>query len=115
MQVQKDTHKSREDEQIKLFEDKIQKIIEIIKSNKLAPSFEPSMKILLRILKTIVENGAKGKTQLSLYANVNYAKLAKYIIWLEKKGLVESTIENNKINVFLTAKGRVFISIISND
>lgn len=115
MQVQKDTHKNREDEQIKLFADKIQKIIEIIKSNKLEPSFEPSIKILSRILKAITEDGAKGKTQLSLYANVNYTKLAKYIIWLEKKGLVKSTIEENKINVILTTKGNVFASTILND
>ncbi|MHB8602474.1 MAG: winged helix-turn-helix domain-containing protein [Nitrosotalea sp.] len=112
MQVQKDTHKSREDQQIKLFASKIKKIIEIIKSNKLAPSFEPSMKILLRILKVIAENDAKGKTQISLYANVHYTKLAKHIVWLEKKGLVKSAIEDNKINVILTTKGTEFASML---
>jgi predicted transcriptional regulator len=61
----------------------------------------------------MTENGAKGKTQLSLHTNLNYARLAKHIVWLEKKGLVESTIEDNKVNVVLTKSGREFASMIS--
>ena len=109
----KDTHKIREAQQIKLLADRIKKIIKIIKSKKLEPDFEPSMKILLRIVKVMTENGAKGKTQLSLDTNLNYARLAKHIVWLEKKGLAESTIEDNKINVALTTNGREFASTIS--
>jgi len=88
-------------------------IIEIVKKKILEPDFEPSMKTLSRIMKSILENGAGGKTQLSLDTNLNYARLAKHIVWLEKKGLVESTIEDNKINVALTADGRKFASTIS--
>ena len=108
----KDTHIIREAQQIKLFADRIKKIIEIIKNKKLAYSFEPSMKTLSRILKTMTENGAEGKTQLSLHTNLNYAVLAKHIVWLEKKGLVESTIDKSRINVGLTEKGRAFASIL---
>ena len=93
--------------------DRIKKTIKIIKSKKLEPSFEPSMKTLLRIMKAITEHGAKGKTQLSFHTNLNYARLAKHIVWLEKKGLVESTIEGNKVNVALTTNGRKFVSMIS--
>ncbi len=89
------------------------KVIEIIKHKKLEPNFDPSMKTLSRIMKTMIEKGAEGKTQLSLDANLNYARLAKHIVWLEKKGLAESTIENNKINVALTADGKKFASTIS--
>lgn len=89
------------------------RIIKIIKSKKLEPSFDPSMKTLYRILKTMTEKGAEGKTQLSLDTNLNYARLAKHIVWLEKKGLAESTIENNKINVALTMDGKKFASTIS--
>ena len=88
-------------------------IIEIVKKKILEPDFEPSMKTLSRIMKSILENGAGGKTQLSLDTNLNYARLAKHIVWLEKKGLAESTIEDNKINVSLTADGRKFASTIS--
>ena len=109
----KDTHVIREDQQIKVLADKITQAIKIIKSKKLEPSFEPSMKTLSRIMKTITEKGAEGKTQLSLDTNLNYARLAKHIVWLEKKGLAESTIEDNKINVALTTKGREFASMIS--
>jgi predicted transcriptional regulator len=84
-----------------------------IKRIRLEPSFEPSMKTLMRIVKSLTENGSGGKTQLSLDTNLNYARLAKHIVWLEKKGFVESTIENGKINVILTKNGREFASIIS--
>jgi predicted transcriptional regulator len=109
----KDTHTIREAQQIKLLANKIKKIINIIKSKKLAPSFEPSMKTLSRIMKVMVDNGSEGKTQLSLDANLNYAVLAKHIVWLEKKGLVKSIIEDCKINVVLTTNGRAFASMLA--
>lgn len=89
------------------------RVIKILKSKKLEPDFDPSMKTLSRIMKTMTEKGSEGKTQLSLDANLNYARLAKHIVWLEKKGLAESTIENNKISVALTADGKKFASTIS--
>jgi predicted transcriptional regulator len=90
-------------------------IIDIVKKKILEPDFEPSMKILSRILKTMKDNGPEAKTSLSLDTNLNYARLAKHIVWLEKKGLVESKIDKSKINVGLTEKGRVFASMLSND
>src|SRR4029077_5048877 len=89
------------------------KTIEIVKNKKLEPDFEPSMKTLLRMMKALIENGSEGKTQLSLHTNLNYTRLAKHIVWLEKKGFVESKIEDNKINVVLTKSGREFASMIS--
>ena len=109
----KNTHTVREAQQIKLLENRIAKIIKIVKSKKLEPSFEPSMKTLSRIMKVMMENGAKGKTQLSLDTKLNYARLAKHIVWMEKKGLVESTIDDNKINIALTSTGRDFAKVIS--
>ena len=84
-----------------------------IKSIRLESEFEPSMRTLSRIVKAMTENGSEGKTQLSLDTNLNYARLAKHIVWLEKKGLVEFKIEDNKINVALTTSGREFASMIS--
>ena len=109
----KNIHVIREAQQIKVLEDEIKKAIKFIKNKKLGVNFEPSMKAILRIMKTITDNGAKGKTQLSLDTNLNYTRLAKHIVWLEKKGLAESTIEDNKIEVILTTKGREFASMIS--
>jgi len=91
------------------------KTLDIIKEKKLEPNFEPSMKTLSRIFKSMTDNGPEAKTSLSLDANLNYARLAKHIVWLEQKGLVESTIDKSKINVGLTPKGRVFASTISGD
>jgi len=87
--------------------------VNIIKKKKLEPNFEPSMKTLSRILKTMTDNGPEAKTSLSLDTNLNYARLARHIVWLEQKGLVESTIDKSKINVGLTPKGRVFAATLS--
>jgi predicted transcriptional regulator len=91
------------------------KPLDIIKTKKIEPSFEPSMKTLVRILKTMTDNGPEAKTSLSVDTNLNYTRLAKHIVWLEKKGLVESTIDNSRINVGLTAKGKIFASTLSSD
>jgi predicted transcriptional regulator len=95
--------------------EKHSKTIDIVKNKKIEPGFEPSMKILSHILKTMTEKGPNVKTSLSLNINVNYTRLAKHIVWLEKKGLVESTIDKSKINVGLTTKGRIFASTLSDD
>lgn len=89
------------------------KVVEILKTKSLLPSFDPSMKTLMRIVKFMTENTSGGKTQLALDTKLNYARLAKHLVWMEKKGLVESTIDDNKINVSLTKTGRDFAKVIS--
>ena len=89
------------------------KILEIIKIKKIEPDFEPSMKTLSRIVKSLLEQDSGGKTQLSLDTNLNYTRLAKHIVWLEKKGLAESKIKDNKISIGLTTNGREFASAIT--
>lgn len=78
-----------------------------IKRIRLESDFKPSMKSLLRIFR-VLENGARGKTQLSQDTNLNYSRLAKHVLWMEKKGLAKSTIKDNKINVVLTKSGQEF-------
>ncbi|HVB66068.1 MAG TPA: hypothetical protein VND01_00060 [Candidatus Acidoferrales bacterium] len=58
-------------------------------------------------MQTMTNNGLEGKTSLSVNTNLNYARLAKHIVWLGKKGLAESTIDESKINAGLTAKGKI--------
>jgi len=111
----KSTHRTRESQQIKLLEDRLRKITVIVKSKKLSQNFEPSMKTLSRILKIMVDNGPDAKTSLSLGANLNYARLAKHIVWLEKKGFVKSTVDDSKINVGLSEKGRIFADTLSSN
>jgi predicted transcriptional regulator len=92
----------------------IKEVLEFIETAKAIPKkeFEPSMKTLLRIVKTLTDKGPEAKTSLSLDANLNYTRLAKHIFWLEKKGLVESIIEESTIKVGLTQKGRIFGTIL---
>ena len=87
-------------------------IVRIVKNKKIESYFEPSMKMLLRITESMIKNGAEGKTSLSLDANLNYTRLAKHIIWLERKGLVESNIKDSTIKIDLTEKGKLFASTI---
>jgi predicted transcriptional regulator len=89
------------------------KVVEILKTKTLVPSFDPSMKTLMRIVQFMTEHSSGGKTQLALDTKLNYTRLAKHIVWMEKKGLVESTIDDNKINVSLTKTGRDFAKVIS--
>ena len=89
------------------------KIIEILKNKSLVSTFDPSMKTLMRIVKFMTENSSGGKTQLALDTKLNYARLAKHLVWMEKKGLVKSTINDSKINVALTITGRDFAKIIA--
>ena len=89
------------------------KVVEIIKTKSVTPTFDPSMKTLMRIVKFMIEHPAEGKTQLALDTKLNYARLAKHVVWMEKKGLVESAVEDNKILVSLTNHGKDFAKIIS--
>lgn len=88
------------------------KVIDIIKSKSITPTFDPSMKTL-RIVKFMLEHPSEGKTQMALDTKLNYARLAKHIVWMEKKGLAKSTIYDNKIHISLTKDGRDFAKIIS--
>jgi predicted transcriptional regulator len=88
------------------------KSIGAVKRKKIEADFKPSIKALSRILKIMKKNGSEGRTCLARDSNLNYARLAKHIVWLEKKGLVESTIDKSKIDVILTEKGRMFATTI---
>ena len=75
--------------------------------------FYPSLKILARILKVILEKNSIAKTNLSQESNVNYVKVLKYLGWLEDKRLVEFVIKEGKAHVMLSQKGREFTTSIS--
>jgi predicted transcriptional regulator len=68
--------------------------------------FEPSVKILSRIIKIILEKNVIGRTALSLEANINYSTLIKHLDWLESKSLIELAIVEGKINVKLSDTGK---------
>jgi predicted transcriptional regulator len=86
-----------------------------LENKNLKPDFKPTTQTLIRILKTMMENGADQKTTLSVSTNLNYSRLAKHIVWLEQRGLVESKIDESEIKVKLTEKGKEFVSIFSDD
>ena len=90
------------------------KPLDTMKDNAIKSTFEPSMKTLLRILESMANNASEGKTCLARDTNLNYARLAKHIVWLEQKGLVESILDDQKINLVLTQKVRTFGSMIVN-
>jgi predicted transcriptional regulator len=109
----KDTYVIYEKQQIKVFEDKINKSIKIIRDKKLEATFKLSMKTLMLIANYLTKNSSEGKTQLALDTKLNYAILAKHIVWMEKKDLATLLMMDNKISIALTTKGREFASVIS--
>lgn len=64
-------------------------------------------------MKTMLEGNFISKTALSMEANVNYARLAKHLEWLENRGFAEFTAEKGKINFMLTVEGRELASKLS--
>lgn len=78
--------------------------------------FEPSMKILMRTLGTMLESGSIGKLALSQTGKINYPRLNKHLDWLTKKQLIEAVLEDNKMKLRLTQKGKdLAITLCSSD
>lgn len=67
--------------------------------------FEPSMKLLTRILKVILEQNSLGKTHQSHESKINYVRLIKCLDWLEKKNLVKFVVKYVKTQVQLSQQG----------
>jgi predicted transcriptional regulator len=70
--------------------------------------FDPSIKLLLRIMKVILEHNFIGRTALAQKANVSYDRLSKHLEWLQQKSFVELFIDDGKIYVRLNAIGTEF-------
>ncbi len=76
-------------------------------------SFEPSMKILSRIMQVMSERNSIQRTTLSLETNIQYSRLSKHLEWLEKKRLIESFVEEGKIFLKLSSVGLAFSSSLA--
>jgi predicted transcriptional regulator len=94
-----------------MFGKKTREQINNIKKKELEPDFEPSMKTLVRILEFLTTKGPNSRTSLASDTSLHYSRLAKHIVWMEKKGLVESKINKTRICVELTEKGKEFASM----
>lgn len=71
-------------------------------------NFEPSMKILSRIVRVLIEDSMVGKTELLQKANLNHIRLTMHLKWLEQKNLIEYVVVVSRIYVKLTEHGREF-------
>jgi predicted transcriptional regulator len=76
-------------------------------------AFEPSMKILARISKIMLESGLIVKLPLSQKGRINYRRLNKHLDWMAKKHLIEAVLEDGKMKLRLTQKGREFAATLS--
>jgi len=93
----------------------MRKSLDIVRNKKLELNFAPSIKTLTGIFKIMMSNIPRYKTSLSIDANMDYTRLAKHIVWLEKKGLIESEIKKPVINFSLTEKGKEFALVFLED
>jgi len=75
--------------------------------------FNPSMKILSRIMKVLLERNSILRTTLSLETNIQYSRLARHLECLEEKKLIESFVEEGRIYLKSTSLGREFASAVS--
>ncbi len=91
---------------------KFQKIIENTKDA--GPIFGLSMNMLSRITKIMYDSGSLGKTALSRETKISYDRLFKYLDWMEKKYLIEPVLEDHKVKLRLTEKGRHFAVLFCN-
>lgn len=81
-------------------------------TNKEKSDFKPSLTVLLRVTKIILESGSMGKTSLAQEAKINYPRLVKHLDWLTKKHLVEAVLKDDKVRLKLTEKGREIAIIL---
>jgi len=93
----------------------MRKSLDIVRNKKLEFNFAPSIKTLTGIFKIMMSNVPRYKTSLSIDANIDYTRLAKHIVWLELKGLIESEIKKPVINFSLTEKGKEFAAVFLED
>lgn len=71
-----------------------------------SPSFEPSFRILSRILEVLLKEDSVTKTVLSQEARINYTRFLKHLDWLVERQIVELNVEHHKIAVKLTKRGK---------
>jgi predicted transcriptional regulator len=76
-------------------------------------TFNPTVLTILRILHPLLENGSMTRTDLSRGAKINYSVFKRYFAWLRGKGLVELAMEEEKITVRITKKGRDLALILN--
>jgi predicted transcriptional regulator len=74
--------------------------------------FNPTVSTLFRVLKVLSEQNSIGRTSLCQAANIHYGRLVKCLTYLEEKSFIEQVIEEGKIRVRLTAKGKEFASAL---
>jgi len=93
--------------------DLIQRAAHQLRNAKSDCEFSPSVKILSRIIKVMLEKNSIQRTTLSLETNIQYSRLSRHLEWLERKRLIESFVEEGKIFLKLSGLGREFASSMS--
>lgn len=66
----------------------------------------PDIVVVARMLDALYNEGRMKKTHLQMASRLNYPAFARYLEWLEEKGLVRVVESADGAYVELTAKGR---------
>jgi predicted transcriptional regulator len=74
--------------------------------------FNPTVTTLFRVLKVLLERNSIGRTSLCQAANIHYGRLVKCLTYLQDKGCIEHVVEEARVRVRLTVKGREFASAL---
>lgn len=91
----------------------IQRVTHQLRKEKSDNAFSPSVKILSRIIKVMLDQNSIQRTTLSLETNIQYSRLSRHLDWLERKKLIESFVEDGRIFLKLSSLGREFAPAVS--
>lgn len=70
--------------------------------------FKPSMKILSKIMQSLLEKDSIGRTTLSQITHTNYRTVSRHVEWLKQKSFVEVTLDHGKVRIGLNSSGMDF-------
>lgn len=84
------------------------KKLEQSEASKSNSEFKPSMKILSKIMQSILEKNSLGRTSLSQITHTNYQTISRHVEWLKQKSFVDITLDRGKVHVELSSAGRDF-------
>ncbi|MGH9993504.1 MAG: winged helix-turn-helix domain-containing protein [Nitrososphaera sp.] len=75
-------------------------------------SFKPSVDVLIRIISILTQKRTVGRTLLCLEGHLNYTRASRHLRWLADKEFIEFVVENGKVKIRLTDRGRNFADLL---
>ncbi|WP_075054455.1 winged helix-turn-helix transcriptional regulator [Nitrososphaera viennensis] len=76
-------------------------------------NFYPSLRVISKILRILLENPTITRTDLCQKAGLNYSRFLNHLDWLGQKGIIELKLDSCRVVVTLTKNGREFTMMLN--